>query len=444
MEDTEIGIWPAHVALTASFSGVGRQTLNEDPSNVLAEQLAMDHCTRGFHVVQEMSETELVTTSCGHMIPGTPDGGFTDSNGLLRLVQVVRVPLLPGMDADEVAQTLYDTVLVKIVKSQAWMKQTGILPHDFIIFCWLPPVGSYEVCLEQSDELLWTESLMSNVRNGGWPFSLRVEVPIDPGGMFPTCFGQVNRERNFQSYLDGLCYFLSPADFESSDDDEAMQWYLFDENFDETTDQPMINEASIDDQIRHMRIVIALATEFLDQAGEAYDGVNVDLSLETSNEHNCAAPLLHNAFSLIPDGDAGFTYRGYRVAQERLKPVPVRIEGLPWWDLGSAFTSARCSLRGDLHTGLMPPLRCPNLHNVLAVVDPDRVPTQFDDSTRFQTTPEHLLAEVQLAQRTNKGSEATWIPQCPRRADLEHRLTVSGKSWRHKFWLSFKAALLCF
>lgn len=442
MEDTEIGIWPAHVALTPSFSGVGRQTLNEDPSNVLAEQLAMDHCTKGFDVVQEMTETELVTTSCGHIIPGTPDGGFTDSNGLLRLVQVVRVPLLPGMDADEVSQTLYDTVLVKIVKSQAWMKHTGIFPHDFIIFCWLPPVGSYEVCLEQSDELLWTESLMSNVRDGGWPFSLRVEVPTDPGGMFPTCFGQVNHERNFQSYLDGLCYFLSPADFEASDDDEVMQWYLFDEDFDETTDKQMINEAAIDAQARYLRIVIALAIQFLEQAAEAQHGVNVDLWLETSIEDDCAAPMLHKAFSLIPNG-SGSTYRGYRVAREKSKPAPVLIEGLSWWDFGSAFTSARCSLRGDLHTGLMPPLQCPSLHNVLAVFDPDRVPIQFDASARSQTTPSPL-AKVELAQRTIKGSAAMWIPQCPRLTDLEQLLTVSGKSCRQYLWLSFKAALLCF
>ena len=46
---------------------------------------------------------------------------------LVRLVQVVRVPLLPDMDADAVATTLHRTVLAKLVKSQAWMKQTGII-----------------------------------------------------------------------------------------------------------------------------------------------------------------------------------------------------------------------------------------------------------------------------------------------------------------------------
>lgn len=50
----------------------------------------------GFEVARELLETDLVFSSCGTMVQGTPDGGFRDAAGLLRLVQVVRVPLLPA------------------------------------------------------------------------------------------------------------------------------------------------------------------------------------------------------------------------------------------------------------------------------------------------------------------------------------------------------------
>ena len=88
------------------------------------------------------------------------------------------------MDEDEVADVLYepctatpfgsmskDTVLAKVVKSQVWMplgaldmafrcllrprKETMTLPHEFIIFCWVPPVGAYK-CLQDPEAMLWT------------------------------------------------------------------------------------------------------------------------------------------------------------------------------------------------------------------------------------------------------------------------------------------------
>eukprot|EP00931_Biecheleriopsis_adriatica_P120961 TRINITY_DN96049_c0_g1_i1.p1 TRINITY_DN96049_c0_g1~~TRINITY_DN96049_c0_g1_i1.p1 ORF type:complete len:416 (-),score=79.26 TRINITY_DN96049_c0_g1_i1:97-1194(-) len=217
----------------------------------------MEHCKQGFDVTRELSETQLVTTSCGSMIPGTPDGGFVDSNGLLRLVQVVRVPLLPEMSVDEVEDVLYRTVLAKIVKSQAWMKQTCTIPHEFIIFCWLPPVGAYEVCIEQSEALLWTEALISNVQSGGWPFSLVIEVPKDPGGIFPANFGlRTNEKRHL---LDTLCYFFNPADF--ADDDEPMEWYLFDEDAEDETSED-------EGEHRDAEALIALAIHVIENAGE--------------------------------------------------------------------------------------------------------------------------------------------------------------------------------
>jgi len=258
MDADETSIRPVY-ALTSSFSSVDRPTLNDDPFNVQAEQLAMDLCKDGFDVVHELTETEMVVTCCGSITPGTPDGGFVDSKGLLRLVQVVRVPLLPDMDAEAVATTLHRTVLAKLVKSQAWMKQTGILPHDFIIFCWLPPVGEFEACAHQSEVSLWTEALMWNVKAGGWPFSLEVRVPDDPASMFPINFGKNYHEG--KNLLDSLCYFLKQADFETDQDDEAMQWNLFDQDFDEDT-----SDTGGDDVSRDVRALVELAIRMIETA----------------------------------------------------------------------------------------------------------------------------------------------------------------------------------
>jgi hypothetical protein len=235
--------------------------LNDDPFNVLAEELAMEHCKQGHDITQELSEMDMVITSCGNHIPGTPDGGFIDAQGLLRLVQVVRVPLLPGMDADEVAQTLYDTVLVKIVKSQEWMRQTGTLPHDFTIFCWLPPVGAYEACLEQTEALLWTEALIWNVRSGGWPFTLTVEVPAEPGGLFPAFFGTSHHGK--KNHLDEVSHFLDVSEFENDDADEDQQWDLFDLDFE---NDGVISGDIVEDMPSRIQTLLALAIQVIEEA----------------------------------------------------------------------------------------------------------------------------------------------------------------------------------
>ncbi|CAJ1388153.1 unnamed protein product [Effrenium voratum] len=194
----------------------------------------MEACKLGFEVAAEMLETELVFSSCGSLVKGTPDGGFRDAEGLLRLVQVVRVPLLEHMDEDEAADCLYNTVLAKIVKSQVWMKETGTLPHDFVIFCWLPPVGAYRACLENTDALLWTEALLWNVRAGGWPFSLVVRVPEQPGRVFPRNFGFRNYRKEQHNPAAELSYFLNPTDFEDDDDEMLFGWDVFVEEEDAT------------------------------------------------------------------------------------------------------------------------------------------------------------------------------------------------------------------
>lgn len=75
---------------------------------------------------------------------------------------------------------------------------------------------------------------MWNVRAGGWPFSLRVEVPDDPGGIFPAVFGKRNERQVRKNFFDSLCYSLNPADFEI--DEEPTQWYLFEEDFEDNVD----------------------------------------------------------------------------------------------------------------------------------------------------------------------------------------------------------------
>ncbi|CAJ1350445.1 unnamed protein product [Effrenium voratum] len=138
------------------------------------------------------------------------------------------------MDEDEAADCLYNTVLAKIVKSQVWMKETGTLPHDFVIFCWLPPVGAYRACLENTDALLWTEALLWNVRAGGWPFSLVVRVPEQPGRVFPRNFGFRNYRKEQHNPAAELSYFLNPTDFEDDDDEMLFGWDVFVEEEDAT------------------------------------------------------------------------------------------------------------------------------------------------------------------------------------------------------------------
>lgn len=451
MEESEIGIRQAHAAATPSLSGVGRQSLNEDPSCVLAEQLAMDDCMRGFEVVQEISETEMVITSCGAMLPGTPDGGFTDSHGLLRLVQVVRVPLLPGMDVDEVSETLYDTVLAKIVKSQTWMRQTGILPHDFVIFCWLPPVGAYEVCIEQSDELLWTGALLANVRSGGWPFSLRIQVPDDPSGVFPTFFARGSTTRERKHYFSGLCYSLNPTDFEADEDDEFCEWHFFDQEFDDDT---IVDEAVVEDVSSNLQALIALAIQTIEHAGEVQNHANVDacsmdLLLVASNEDGSKAFQFLKALSLhsgpIPDRyDARAKRRGAGGEAAHASPL---LEGLQWLELTSAYIGPRscplpCGDRGP--KGL--PLQVPFMKKVIEPLLSDRIGCA--GYTKVSATFDPSLAKISSANNTKTTTGLTeWcIPQLEDvtlwQSDPGKSLSASRNDWHLS--LTLKAELLCF
>jgi len=347
------------------------KTLNEDPFNVYAEELALQECQTGFVVERQLAETDFLMSSCGCHVQGTPDGGFIDSEGSLRLVQVVRVPLLPDMHADAVGDILYSTVLAKIVKSQTWMRATCTLPCDFTIFCWLPPVGAYHVCLRESDALLWTDALLRNVRSGGWPFSLRIEVPKDPGKMFPLLFGSGGSLNVSKDYFCGLSFYLDPCDFEESDtEDETLEWYLFEEQLGEEAENKDF-EAHAAYNAHAIALLINMvegrepAEEAWAQALGALLGIEAEYLAEI---HQAALRLFYRCIHPGPAGTPRFAAREPRsklradifaspTGDVFRKPPPVGlrlpfrgsfsqvlIQGLPWW--GTRRRLARAGVGG--------------------------------------------------------------------------------------------------
>eukprot|EP00438_Fugacium_kawagutii_P025049 Skav224655 [mRNA] locus=scaffold4300:159714:160691:- [translate_table: standard] len=159
----------------------GSQSLNSDPFNLRAEEMAMDDCCLGLEVRRTWSEQELVRSFGGRMPPGTPDGMFETWDGTLTCVQVVRVPLVEGTEIDSLQHTLTQTILCKIVKSQTWLRFSSVSPHEFIIFCWLP-FGVPDVVMAQ------VEMLMSRVRLIDHRFVARLRLPAEPGKIFPALF----------------------------------------------------------------------------------------------------------------------------------------------------------------------------------------------------------------------------------------------------------------
>jgi hypothetical protein len=307
--------------------------LNEDPFNVRAEDLAVEECRKGFIVEKLFNETDMLVESCGCLIPGTPDGGFEDSSGALTLVQVVRVPLLPEMDADTVGDVLYSTVLAKIVKSQQWMQATSTLPREFIIFCWLPPVGAYEACMEQTDALLWTEALLWNVRAGGWPFTLRIMVPPDPGRIFPNNFG-LNSDRHSQAkmnhYWNGLCYKMNLEDFreDQAEDEETMEWFLFEEDVDQDIEE---SDSKLSPPVVCMRSLVFLIDRVLE-----------DFERREQTEWLAPVELVHCSGSFADPMSLQIFERSQPCLElasaardrERNGPlIPPTIQGLPHWDV---------------------------------------------------------------------------------------------------------------
>lgn len=158
-------------------------TLNADPFNLRAEELALQECTLGVDVRRTWTETEMVRSFGGQMSPGTPDGMFESWDGALTCVQVVRVPLVAESAVCQMQETLAATVVTKVVKSQRWLRFSHAQPQDFVIFCWLPFTIPDEV-VEHA------EVLMDRIRRQDHRFSLRLRTPTDPSSLFPKLFAK--------------------------------------------------------------------------------------------------------------------------------------------------------------------------------------------------------------------------------------------------------------
>lgn len=202
-------------------------SLNNDPRNLRAEELAMAECMRGVDVRRTWSETQMLCVLGKNPLPGTPDGMFEDWEGSLTCVQVVRVPFISGSDPMSHSRVLYETVLTKILKSQSWMRSSQTVPRDFIIFCWIPDLegGMPESCAELA------ETLVARVRAEGWPFSLRLMSPSEPGELFPAKFAFCSTGARSCRVSESDLSTFDPSDFCS--DDEPPDWDIFAEEEDE-------------------------------------------------------------------------------------------------------------------------------------------------------------------------------------------------------------------
>lgn len=193
------------------------QSLNSDPYNLRSEELAMAECARGVELRRVWSEQEMVCSFGGHMFPGTPDGMFESWDGELTCVQVVRVPLVPGMGPDRTQETLAHTILTKVVKSQKWLRACRAVPHDFVIFCWLP----FTV---PADVVEAVEDLMQRVRKLDPRFSLKLRVPPQPGDLFPARFAYVHSARSQKRDVQESDISTYLGGDEDSEEEEEMPW----------------------------------------------------------------------------------------------------------------------------------------------------------------------------------------------------------------------------
>jgi hypothetical protein len=146
-------------------------------------------------------------------------------DGSLTCVQVVRVPLTVDLGLQDVQETLRQTILTKVVKSQHWLKATNVAPHDFIIFCWLP-FAVPQAVVDSS------EALMQCVHELDARFSLRLRVPPEVGSLFPALFAcnhSVQTQRaSSPSWEDVTTYTGN----ESSDDEDDEAFFAWDFNLD--------------------------------------------------------------------------------------------------------------------------------------------------------------------------------------------------------------------
>jgi len=158
-------------------------SLNHDPFNLRAEELALEDVIGNRDVRRTWTEAELVRGFAGQMAPGTPDGMVELWDESVICIQVVRAPISQNMTVEDMKTTLAQTVVAKVVKSQAWLRLAQVMPHEFVIFAWLPfsPDGAV---------LAHAEALIARVQTEkDSRFTLRLRIPEDVEALFPALFG---------------------------------------------------------------------------------------------------------------------------------------------------------------------------------------------------------------------------------------------------------------
>lgn len=187
-----------------------QRSLNADPYNVRAEELAVTACMGDERLVRRSwAEKELVRHFDGRMIAGTPDGMFERWDESLCCVQVVRVPLLSAMDASELEAVLSTIIVTKVVKSQLWLRATQVNPREFIVYCWLP--FAVPPAVEAA-----ARTLMERVRGCDARFALELRTPPTSAALFPALFATTKSMRKSTSFSESDVSVFSS---ESYDDD---------------------------------------------------------------------------------------------------------------------------------------------------------------------------------------------------------------------------------
>lgn len=180
----------------------------------------MEACVAGVEVRRSWSEREMVRSFGGGVIPGTPDGMFESWAGDLTCVQVVRVPLVCHMSAEAMRESLEQTLLAKVVKSQQWLRVSRIVPNDFVIFGWLPFAVPEHVTEE-------AQALMRRVRELDARFSLQLHTPADATILFPAMFA-CNYERLVEqrghSFSESDVSTYSGSEEDSEEEEEVCEW----------------------------------------------------------------------------------------------------------------------------------------------------------------------------------------------------------------------------
>ena len=120
---------------------------------------------------------DLVFSSCGSLVSGTPDGGFRDQQGLLRLVQVLGILRTLSVQSlihchyeyygISTRATCYTWEMASLKKNQPfvldWMLFDETIPHGVVLSTrlrWVPPMQWFIILF-----------LLSNRHKRGWPIN---------------------------------------------------------------------------------------------------------------------------------------------------------------------------------------------------------------------------------------------------------------------------------